>query len=163
MWEPADVPALSAAVRVSAEHLAPWMPWARERPTDSEREARIAEWELRRRNGEEVVYGIFSGGAVVGGCGLVRRIAPDGLEIGYWVHVDHLRRGIASAAVALLTESAFELDGITHVEIHHDKANVASAAVPRKLGFTFLGEFPDEPEAPGEIGIECRWRLMRPE
>ena len=42
-----------------------------------------------------------------------------------------------------------------------NESNVASAAVPRKLGFSFLGEFPDQPEAPAEIGVEWRWRLDR--
>jgi RimJ/RimL family protein N-acetyltransferase len=49
----------------------------------------------------------------------------------------------------------------SQTEIHHDKANVASAGVPRKLGFALLAEVPDEIRAPGEIGIECRWRMER--
>jgi RimJ/RimL family protein N-acetyltransferase len=47
------------------------------------------------------------------------------------------------------------------VEIHHDKANVASAGVPRRLGYTYVSEQPDEPTAPGEIGIDCTWRVTR--
>ena len=50
---------------------------------------------------------------------------------------------------------------ITHVEIHHDKTNVASAGVPRKLGFAFIGEFPDDAKAPAETGISCHWRMDR--
>ena len=53
------------------------------------------------------------------------------------------------------------IPGIDAVEIHHDRANVRSAAVPRRLGFTFVGEEPDEPEAPGEAGIDCAWRAER--
>jgi RimJ/RimL family protein N-acetyltransferase len=51
------------------------------------------------------------------------------------------------------------VEAITHVEIHHDRANVASAGVPRKLGFRFVGEYPAAPSAPAEAGIEWRWRL----
>jgi len=58
----------------------------------------------------------------------------DGLEIGYWVHAAHTRRGHASAAAAALTTVAFTLPGIEIVEIHHDRANLASEGVPRKLG-----------------------------
>ena len=66
---------------------------------------------------------------------------------------------MATAAARVLTDSAIALPGVTHVESHHDKANVASAGVPRKLGFSLLAEVPDEIEEPAEIGIECRWRM----
>ena len=50
---------------------------------------------------------------------------------------------------------------IERVEIHHDKANIASAGVPRSLGYTFAGETLDAVTSPGEVGIDCRW-VMRP-
>jgi RimJ/RimL family protein N-acetyltransferase len=76
-----------------------------------------------------------------------------------WVHPHFTRRGLATTAVRLLTDTALTLPGITHVEIHHDKANVASAGVPRRLGFWLLAEVPDEIEAPAEFGVECQWRM----
>jgi hypothetical protein len=57
----------------------------------------------------------------------------------------------------------FTVPGMTRAEIHHDKANRASAGVPRKLGFRWLGESRDEPEAPAELGIEWRWRIEKDE
>ena len=93
--------------------------------------------------------------------GLMSRQGPGVLEIGYWVRADRVRRGVASAAARLLTSAALRLDGIDRVEIHHDRANVASAAVPRRLGFHFVEERPDQPEAPGDEGIECVWRMDR--
>ncbi len=103
--------------------------------------------------------GIFDGDVVVGETGYVPGTHPPGLEIGYWTHVDHLGRGYATAAARLLTIAAFELPGITHVEIHHDKANVRSGKVPQGLGFQFLGESPHRTTAPGEVGIDCAWRI----
>ena len=47
------------------------------------------------------------------------------------------------------------------MEIHHDKANRASAGVPRKLGLEWLAEFEDEPAAPADTGIEWRWRMAK--
>jgi hypothetical protein len=52
----------------------------------------------------------------------------------------------------VLTDASLRLPGVTHVEIHHDKANFASAGVPRRRGFWLLGEIPDEIEAPAERG-----------
>jgi len=138
------------------------MAWVADEPLALDRRrARIEEWERDRAQGGDVLLGVFLDGQVTGGCGLHRRIGVDGLEIGYWIHPDHLRRGLATYVAHLLTNAAFGLPGITHVEIHHDKANRASAGVPRKLGFQWLGEAPDEPEAPAELGIECRWRMDR--
>jgi ribosomal-protein-serine acetyltransferase len=63
--------------------------------------------------------------------------------------------------LGVFLDAALELPGVTHVEIHHDKANQASAGIPRKLGFQWVGESSDEPEAPADIGIEWRWQMDR--
>ena len=161
-WQPEDAPAMLAAMSGSRDHLAPWMAFANVAlPTPAEQIARFQEWEARRRSGGDAMYGMFVNDRVAGGCGLHRRLGPDGLEIGYWVHVACVRRGIASRAAALLTDTAFATDQITHVEIHHDAANVASGGVPRALGFVLVGESPRTPAAPAEAGVERRWRMTR--
>ena len=66
---------------------------------------------------------------------LTKKLA-NGREIGYWIHADRIHQGIATQASAALTRVAFEIDHVARVEIHCDPANVRSAAVPRKLGFT---------------------------
>lgn len=111
--------------------------------------------------GGDVVHGVFIDNDVAGGCGLHRRRGPETLEIGYWIHPSFTRRGLATAVARTLTEAAFTVPGISHVEIHHDKANVASAGVPRRLGFEYVGETRDEPTAPAEMGIDCAWRMER--
>lgn len=161
-WVPADAEALSAAVGESVEHLRPWMGWVAQEPLAPERRREmIAEWEERWRRGGDLVAGIFVDGRVAGGCGLHDRIGPDGLEIGYWLHPAFVGRGIVTTAAILLTDAAFTLQRITHVEIHHDKANQRSGAVPRRLGYRLIDESPDEPEAPAEVGISCTWRVTR--
>jgi RimJ/RimL family protein N-acetyltransferase len=140
------------------------MSWVAQEPLSlARRTALIEEWEREWMQGGDVVMGVFLTGRVAGGCGLHRRIGCNGLELGYWTHSSFLRRGIATTAAALLTDAAFAVPGIRHVEIHHDKANRASAAVPRRLRYRFVGEVPGEPEAPAEIGIECRWRQTKQE
>jgi ribosomal-protein-serine acetyltransferase len=159
---PEDALTLSDAVAESSEHLRPWMAWIAEEPlTIAQRRSRLIGFERDWLSGGDLVMGMFLGGHVVGGCGLHRRIARDGLELGYWVHPRFTRRGLATRAARLLTDAALTLPDITHVEIHHDQANVASAGVPRRLGFCLLAEVPDESEAPAEIGIECQWRVDR--
>lgn len=136
------------------------MGWIAQEPLSlRQRYAAIKEWERDWAQGGDVLLGVFLGERIAGGCGLHRRLGANGLELGYWIHPHFLRRGMATQAARLLTGSALLVPGITHVEIHHDKANEASQGVPRKLGFQLLGEWPDKPEGPSEIGIECRWRM----
>jgi ribosomal-protein-serine acetyltransferase len=156
-----DAPVQAAAVAASLDHLHPWMPWAAELPRsevllDHFRAARRA-----RVDGGDASYGVFLGAVPVGGCGLHRRRGPGVLEIGYWVHVDHVRQGYATEMAAGLTTAAFGVAGIERVEIHHDRANVASRGVPERLGFRFAGESPDEATAPGEEGVDWAWQMPR--
>jgi len=157
-----DAPAVASAVGESLQHLRPWMPWiAHEPATVKEREELIARWERDWDEGTQYSFGMFQGVRVVGGAGLMRRIAKDGLEIGYWVHPDFTGRGFATVAAGALTTIAMRLADVTHVEIHHDKANVASGRVPFKLGFEMVREEPDEISAPGESGVSWIWRMDR--
>lgn len=159
-WTVGDAASLGRAIGESADHLRPWMPWVVEEPLTLERRrAMINDWERAWRGGGDVLMGIFVAGQIVGGCGLHRRIGPEGLEIGYWTHRAFLRQGVATGAARLLSNAALALPGITHVEIHHDKANQASGGVPRRLGYRWLADVPDVALAPGEVGISCRWRL----
>jgi len=161
-WHVADAEALGRAVTESEDHLRPWMGWmAGEPQTLEERRTMLAKREREWRAGGDVMLGIFVEGTVAGSCGLHRRLGPSALEIGYWVHRSFTRRGLATTAARLLTEAALSAPEITHVEIHTDKANSASAGVPQRLGYRLMAERSDERNAPAELGIECVWRMER--
>jgi RimJ/RimL family protein N-acetyltransferase len=97
------------------------------------------------RLGTEFQYVIRLDGsaAVAGGCGLHARSGPGVLEIGYWVHVDHLRAGVATRAAGALTRAALAMYDVDRVEISFVAANVRSAAVPQKLGYHLVEESTD--------------------
>jgi RimJ/RimL family protein N-acetyltransferase len=160
-----DAEAVSAAATESLDHLAPWMPWATPEGTSVEAQRQrllgpASSW----TTGSDYQYGIFlPDGLLVGGCGLHRRIGPSALEIGYWVHVDHTRGGIATDCAGALTAVGYALRGIERMEIHCDEANLASAAVPPKLGYRLTGRLDHEPEAPGEVGTRLIWVQYRRE
>ena len=161
-WLESDAEALGRAVSDSEAHLRPWMTWmANEPQTVEQRQAMLREREREWLAGGDAMLGVFIDDAVAGSCGLHRRVGPSALELGSWVHVAFTRRGLATRVARLLTDAAFSLPEITHVEIHTDKANTASAGVPRRLGFELISEHPDEPSAPAEAGIECVWRMQR--
>jgi len=157
---PDDLDEVLQAVTESRDHLLPWMPWAQgySRASAQEFLAKAArDWD----EGTAYNYAITSGGAIAGGCSLMARIGPGGLEIGYWMHQAHTRRGLATAAAAALTEQAFMLPGVQRVEIVHDELNIASGKIPAKLGFTEVTRRPIDPPSPEGTGTGVVWRLVR--
>ena len=126
------------------------MPWATPEGTSLETQReRLLGPATSWNSGSGYEYGIFlPDGALVGVAACTAGSGPSALEIGYWVHVDHIRRGIATACAGALTAVGFGLRGIERMEIHCDEANIASASVPPKLGYRLTGRVEHEPEAP---------------
>ncbi|MCC5953904.1 MAG: GNAT family N-acetyltransferase [Acidimicrobiia bacterium] len=159
VWAVDDSEALGDLVLDNLDRLRPWMPWAAAEPlTATERLGVVESTVADRASGVASTYGIWWTGRLVGSCGAHRRIGLGGLEIGYWLAADVTGRGLATDAVATLTTAALALDDVDHVEVHVDRANGASAEVPRRLGFELVSALPHELTAPGEVGIECIWR-----
>jgi RimJ/RimL family protein N-acetyltransferase len=160
-----DADALAQAVAESLDHLRPWMPWAADaESTDPHfqrgRLARLAD--LSARN-EEWQYGLFMNddSAVRGSFGLMTRRGPGTIEIGYFLHPAAVGRGYATRAAAALTEVGRRLRGVEHVLIFCDAANVRSAAIPRRLGFTLRRTEARAIEAPAESGTTLVWEWPR--
>ena len=163
-WEEADAERLAQAIGENIDHLRPFMPWIAQEPMSADaRRTLIAKWASDAAGGGDEVCGVFLDGLIVGGSGLHHRLGPGGLEIGYWVHKNYVRRGIATTAARLLTDSAFARPGVDRVGIHHDVANVASSGVPMALGYTLIGTEPRPAQAPAETGVHCIWRITRAE
>ena len=159
-WRPEDADDLQRAVAESIRELRPWLAWANDELAAqvSFLEATAAGW----KQGERFEYAIEDQqGNLLGSVGLMRRIGPGGLEIGYWVHSAHTRRGVAKLAVAAVTSAAFALPWVDHVEIHHDRENLASGAVPAGLGFRMIDELYRPPIAAADSGHDLVWRLAR--
>ena len=158
-----DAQALVDSVTASHEHLEPWMPWIKFEPQSvGQREELIKTWSEAWDNRTEFVMGIFLGDHVVGGTGLHLRGAQNTVEIGYWVHIDYIGRGIATQVSHALTDLAFAIwPNIDTVEIHHDEANIGSGRVPAHLGFQHVATEHRTSEAPGESGVMYRWEKKR--
>ncbi|MEO8329179.1 MAG: GNAT family N-acetyltransferase [Candidatus Nanopelagicales bacterium] len=157
-WKRALVQQLDDAVRASLPELSPFMPWATaDHGLQQSREfveKSMAEW----NTGETWNYAMISdAGAVVGGTGLMTRMGPGVLEIGYWVHSAHAGLGYASAAASALAETGLQIGGVDRIVIKHDKANPASGRVAAKAGFTQVGSDKVEPKAPSETGVQLIW------
>jgi RimJ/RimL family protein N-acetyltransferase len=159
-----DAAAIRDAIALSLENLRPWMPWAQSPPTEESVLAFLVPAAERFGGTAAADYAMILRDAeqYVGGCGMMPRIGPGAVEIGYWVHAAFLRRGIATEASRLLTNAALALPGITRVEIHCDEANVPSQSVARSLGFRLDRVEADRAESPGEVGRSMIWVTEAP-
>lgn len=138
-YNPSDAWLLKTSIDQSREHLLPWMPWAEGDPEEIDTYiTRLRAFRGRFDLGENFIYGIFSPeeNFLIGGTGLHPRVGNRAVEIGYWIHKDYINQGYASETSMALTKVAFEISQMLRVEIHCDPANVRSAAIPRKLGYT---------------------------
>jgi RimJ/RimL family protein N-acetyltransferase len=165
-WSIDRADALTAAVTASFPELRQWMEWAQTMPT---REALtgfiercIASFDDDRQ--WEYCLEEAQTGELVGGAGLLPRSGPQALEIGYWVRTDRCGRGYATEAAHRLAAAAFAAPpGIERVSICMDRGNLASAAVPRKLGFGLVSEPEREIVTPGQTGRGQVWTMERSE
>ncbi|MFT5202325.1 MAG: ribosomal-protein-serine acetyltransferase [Candidatus Aldehydirespiratoraceae bacterium] len=160
---PNHLDGLQAAVETSHAELHQFMDWAavpQERPATLEF---LATGQGAWRAGEMFNFMMTDPetGEVIGSCGLMNRVGPGRLEVGYWVRSDRAAAGIATAAARLLTTAGFGLDTIEAIEIHHDAANTASGRVAEKLGYTETTRRDVEIDCPGEIGVEVIWEISR--
>jgi len=165
-WKPEDAAMIQEATAASKEHLLPFMPWAVDEPQTVEQKV-----ELTRRfrglfdRGEDFIYGIFDQNELraLGGTGLHTRPTDNALEIGYWLHKDFVNQGFITETTAALTKVAFELYHVERMEIHCAIENLASAAVPRKLGYVHEATRRRLAFAHGEKSDRMIWTLFADE
>jgi ribosomal-protein-serine acetyltransferase len=161
-WRAGDAALCRRLVSESLEHLRPWMPWAAGDYGLARATEYLERCEADWAAGEAFQYLTAVAGNPAGSAGLMARIGPGGLEIGYWVHPAFAGQGVATSAAAALTEAALALPAIERVEIQHDMLNLASERVPAKLGYAHVDTRSSRLErAPGESGTAKVWRITR--
>lgn len=161
-WRANEADTVFAVVAASLEHIRPWMPWVQGNYSLLSAKTFLADEPAGWAAGTDCFYALLTAeGAHAGAAGMHRRIGAGGIEVGYWLHPSYTGHGLATRAAWLLTGTAFELPDMDRVEIHHDAANVRSAAVPSRLGFVEISRAPREKQAPAEVGVEVIWRMTR--
>lgn len=134
-WRLGDEAILRAAVDASDGHLRPWIPWMKDEPRSlDETAARLAHQIAEFGAGVTFCFAVFCDGAFVGEVMLMTRAGPGALEIGYWLHADHVGRGYGREAVSRLIALADEL-GIRRLEAWCAVDNTRSSALVQRLGF----------------------------
>jgi RimJ/RimL family protein N-acetyltransferase len=136
---PGDGPEVYRAIRESMQELTPWMAWPRQHRTadDSEAGARRARVAFLARSELRLHLYLEGTQTLVGIAGLqgIDWDVPK-FEIGYWCRTGFTGNGYITEAVKAITTLAFEALGARRVEIRCDPANLKSARVAERAGFT---------------------------
>lgn len=140
--------------------------WAhRPLPDLAAAEAWITERLERRARGELLDWiAELEGGQVAGICFIGDLSLPNRRgEIGYAIHRDRQRRGLASEMVTRVIAHAFETLGLHRLEADVDPRHGASLRLLEKHGFQEEGRLRDRWQATGEVQDSVILGLLAPE
>jgi ribosomal-protein-alanine N-acetyltransferase len=149
-----DAPAVADAYRRNREHLQQWDPRRDEHfHTEEGQIAAIAGQLASVKSGLSAAWVITHGDEIVGRVNLNNIVMAvlRSASVGYWVDAEHLRRGLATAAVHHACRAAMD-GGLHRVEAGTQVDNKASQEVLRRCGFEFFGR------APKYLFIDGAWR-----
>lgn len=139
---PGDGSDVFIAISESRNELIPWLPFARKEQSLDEVEAGVRESYAEFIKKTDIRLHIYLKGTdeFIGSTGLHRIDwnVPK-VEIGYWLHTKHTKKGYIVEAVNALTRFALNDLSCQRVEIRCDERNTASKRVPEKLGFMLEG------------------------
>lgn len=142
-WAETDAPCVIEGKRVDEEGAREWIGASRRRQTDG---AGLSLAIADARTGEALgavglIFRPTPGAAPVAASaeadrsGLVFQLDPGSAGIGYWVLERARGRGLASSAVSLLVEWAFDTALLRRVEALVEPDNIASQRVLQRAGF----------------------------
>ena len=131
-----DAADVTDAAHESVVEVQPWMPWCHPGLAVEDTRAWLRLQVPAFQNGEAYEFAIVAGdGRLVGGCG-INQIDRENrrANVGYWVRSSAVRHGVATAAVRLVRDWAFEHTDLARLEIVIACGNVASLRVAEKAG-----------------------------
>ncbi len=135
LLEESDAQELYEVISANRDHLAEWMPWARNQTLDGTLEfIRRSRKQFAENDGFQAA--IVENERIIGVVGFGR---PDwenhSISIGYWIAEAAQGRGTVTRAVAALVNHGFGVWKLNRIEIRAGVENQRSRAVPRRLGF----------------------------
>lgn len=135
-WTDADVPAVADACR--DPEIARWIDDIPAPYTRADARAYVAACRRGWKDGSLWAFAIVDAATedVLGSCGVGWQDQPHGVaEIGYWVRAGDRGRGVATRAVRLLSNWAFEDGGVQRLQLRADVLNTPSQRVAENAGF----------------------------
>ena len=130
---PEDAADIFRSIDTQRRHLGRWLPFVAETHCVEQSEAVVAGMLADTTN---PVYTIRNGEAFAGLIGFKSADAEKhSIEIGYWLREEQQGKGVMTAAVRALCETAFTQMGMRRIEIRCGVGNLPSNRIPQRLGF----------------------------
>lgn len=121
------------SIDTQRRHLGRWLPFVAETHRIEQSEAVVAGMLADTAN---PVYTIRDGRTFAGLIGFKSADAEKhSIEIGYWLREEQQGKGIMTAAVRALCDTAFAQMGMRRIEIRCGVGNLPSNRIPQRLGF----------------------------
>jgi RimJ/RimL family protein N-acetyltransferase len=155
---------MHAAALESVAEVYPWMAWCHERYSLEEAQQWVAVQEDLAKQRMAYEFAILDeGGRFLGGCG-VNQISKANrfANLGYWVRTSATGRGVAPAAVRLVTEYAFKETDLIRLEIVCAAGNTRSQRVAEKVGAVREGVLRSRLLLPTGPSDAVMYSLVRP-
>ncbi|MGN6480848.1 GNAT family N-acetyltransferase [Luteibacter sp.] len=137
-----DAEALAEAVRESVGTAGPWLAWARaDYDTATAQDwIRLCKQAWLLGDGFEMIIVDTQTGRFLGGMGINQRHREHRFAtLGYWVRESEHGKGIVTRAGTLVLPWAFDVVGVTRVEIVAAHDNLPSRKAAERIGGTFEG------------------------
>lgn len=145
LMQTSDAAELAATYSRNRAHLAYWDPARPEEfYTEDWQAADITKRLAAHEAGADHLFGLFAGDRIVGRFNLTSIVRGpfQSSSLGYWVDASYTGRGLASAAVNAIIETARDDLGLHRIEASTLVDNDASQGVLRKAGFMQIGMAP---------------------
>ncbi|KJV28094.1 GNAT family N-acetyltransferase [Luteibacter yeojuensis] len=141
-YRDADAEALAAAVRESVATAGPWLAWARaDYDTATAQDwIRLCKQAWLLGDGFEMLIVDARTDTFLGGMGVNQRNREHRFaNLGYWVRESAQRQGLVTRAGKLALRWAFEVAGLSRIEIVAARDNLPSRKAAERIGGTFEG------------------------
>jgi ribosomal-protein-serine acetyltransferase len=135
-----DAPELYALTDANRAYLRRWLPWVDLVTSEDDSRSFIATVVEQHRIGRGPTFGIVRDGALAGVVGYlpIDRVNRAG-EIGYWLAASEQGRGIMTACCRFVVRYGFLTLDLNRIQIAAGTQNLASRAIPERLGFKLEG------------------------
>jgi ribosomal-protein-serine acetyltransferase len=136
----ADAAELYALTDANRAFLRRWLPWVDLVTSEEDSHSFLATVATQHKEGRGPTFGILRDGALVGVVGYlpIDRVNRSG-EIGYWLAEREQGRGVMTACCRFAVRYGFLTLDLYRIQIAAGIDNVASRAIPERLGFKLEG------------------------
>jgi ribosomal-protein-serine acetyltransferase len=137
---PDDAPTLFHVTREHDAHLREWLPWLDDDTSVADTETYIRGSNARLAQGEGIDLSIWHEGHLVGGIGVYPLdVQHKKTSLAYWLIEQSQGQGIMTATLTTTIDFLFTEKNLHRIEVSCAIGNTKSAALPKKLGFTYEG------------------------